>query len=62
MLKTDYGLLLCQNKYIKDLLGKATMQFARSSNTPMISGLKLIAYGNDCVTDAQMYKSIVGGL
>ena len=38
------------------------MQFVRSCNTPMTSGLKLTAYGSDMAYDAQLYRSIVGGL
>ncbi|RVW56384.1 Retrovirus-related Pol polyprotein from transposon RE1 [Vitis vinifera] len=44
---TTEGLHLSQTKYIKDLLCKAKMQFAKSSSTPMTSGLKLSAYGSD---------------
>ena len=38
------------------------MQFARSCNTPMTSGLKLTAFGSDSVSDTQLYRSIVGAL
>ncbi|KAL6346756.1 hypothetical protein AAG906_002872 [Vitis piasezkii] len=46
---TTEGLHLSQTKYLKDLLCKAKMQFAKSSNTPMTSGLKLSVYGSDPV-------------
>ncbi|WKA03793.1 hypothetical protein VitviT2T_021882 [Vitis vinifera] len=49
-----------QTKYIKDLLCKAKMQFAKSSSTPMTSRLKL--YGSDPVENGQLYRSIVGAL
>ncbi|RVW64088.1 Protease Do-like 1, chloroplastic [Vitis vinifera] len=38
------------------------MQFAKSSTTPMTSGLKLSAYGSDPVENGQLYRSIVGAL
>ena len=49
-----------QTKYIKDLLCKAKMQFAKSSSTPMTSRLKL--YGSDPVENGQLHRSIVGAL
>ena len=62
VIKTYSGLLLCQTKYIKELLCKANMQFARSSSTPMNNSLQLTAYGSDTMFDAQLYRCIVGGL
>ena len=59
---TTEGLHLSQTKYIKDLLCKAKMQFAKSSTTLMTSGLKLSVYGSDPVENGQLYRSIVGAL
>ncbi|RVW65795.1 Retrovirus-related Pol polyprotein from transposon RE1 [Vitis vinifera] len=59
---TTEGLHLSQTKYIKDLLCKAKMQFAKSSSTLMTSGLKLSAYGSDPIENGQLYKSTVGAL
>ena len=59
---TTEGLHLSKTKYIKDLLCKAKMKFAKSSGTPMTSGLKLSAYGSDPVENGQLYRSIVGAL
>ena len=59
---TKEGLHLSQTKYIKDLLCKAKMQNAKSSSTPMTSGLRLTNYGSDPVQSAQFYRSIVGAL
>ena len=59
---TYEGLHLSQTKYIKDLLCKAKMQFSKSSNTPMTSGLRLSAYGSDSMENTQLYRSAVGAL
>ena len=59
---TTEGLHLSKTKCIKDLLCKAKMKFAKSSGTPMTSGLKLSAYGSDPVENGQLYRSIVGAL
>ena len=56
------GLHLSQTKYIKDLLCRAKMQNARSINTSMTSGQKLLGYGSDLVQDVQLYRSVVGAL
>ncbi|KAM6582045.1 hypothetical protein CsatB_009047 [Cannabis sativa] len=60
--KTDNGLHLCQTKYIQDLLNRTKMQGAKSSNTPMTSGLKLSHFGSDHVLDSTLYRSVVGAL
>ena len=62
MRHTTEGLHLSKTKCIKDLLCKAKMKFAKSSGTPMTSGLKLSAYGSDPVENGQLYRSIVGAL
>ena len=59
---TDQGFCLSQTKYIKDLLTKAKMHDAKSCSTPMTSGLKLTSFGSDPVSDAQLYRSVVGAL
>ncbi|XP_020982487.1 uncharacterized mitochondrial protein AtMg00810-like [Arachis duranensis] len=41
----DNDMLLCQTKYIKDLLTKAGTRDAKAIPTPMVSSLKLSAYG-----------------
>ncbi|XP_060969494.1 uncharacterized mitochondrial protein AtMg00810-like [Cannabis sativa] len=56
---TSGGLHLSQAKCIRDLLHKAKMDEAKPSNTPMVSGLKLSAYGSSLVDNPHMYKSIV---
>lgn len=56
------GLFMNQGKYIRKLLSKPKMQYARSCSTPMTSGTKLSGHRGDQVLDAQLYRSIVGGL
>lgn len=61
--KTPTGsLLLSQAKYIRELLSKADMLDANPIATPMISNLKLSRFGTDSLSDAHLYRSIVGGL
>ncbi|KAH9682999.1 retrovirus-related pol polyprotein from transposon RE1 [Citrus sinensis] len=38
---TDHGMHLSQTKYIKDLLGRASMQDCKGTDTPFSTGLKL---------------------
>ncbi|KAK6115293.1 hypothetical protein DH2020_007562 [Rehmannia glutinosa] len=59
---TSTGLHLSQTKYIKELLCKTKMQFAKAAKAHMTSGLKLTAFGGGSVTDAQLYHSTVGAL
>ncbi|XP_025702988.1 secreted RxLR effector protein 161-like [Arachis hypogaea] len=58
----DSDILLCQIKYIKDLLTKAEMRDAKAVPTPMVSNLKLSAHGEDVHHNPVLYRSIVGGL
>ncbi|XP_015966153.1 uncharacterized mitochondrial protein AtMg00810-like [Arachis duranensis] len=58
----DNDILLCQTKYIKDLLTKARMCDANAVPTPMVSNLKLSAHGEDLHHNPTLYRSIVGGL
>ena len=47
----DGSLLLCQTKYIRDLLVKAGMTKAKGISTPLQGGLKLSKYGSDYFDD-----------
>ncbi|KAF7803069.1 Retrovirus-related Pol polyprotein from transposon TNT 1-94 [Senna tora] len=58
----DHGLVLTQTKYIKDLLSHVGLTDAKPQKTPMVSGLKLRAGGDDPFSDVQQYRSIVGAL
>ncbi|XP_025677945.1 uncharacterized mitochondrial protein AtMg00810-like [Arachis hypogaea] len=58
----DSEMLLCQTKYIQDLLSKAGMRDAKAVPTPMVSSLKLSAHGEDVHQNPALYRSIVGSL
>ena len=45
-----------------NLLCRAKMQYAKTINIPMASGLQLKAYESDTVESAQMYRSVVRAL
>jgi histone deacetylase 1/2 len=59
---SDNSLLLSQGKYIRDLLTKTNMLECKPINTPMMSSCKLSKTGSDNVTDATLYRSVVGSL
>ena len=56
------GLLLCQTKYIHDLLAKANMTDCKPTTTPMTSGLRLSKEGSEPFEHPTLYRSIVGAL
>ncbi|XP_025616553.1 uncharacterized mitochondrial protein AtMg00810-like [Arachis hypogaea] len=58
----DTDILLCQTKYIQDLLTRAGMRGAKAATTPMISSVRLSAHGKDVYHNPTLYRSIVGGL
>jgi histone deacetylase 1/2 len=58
----DGSLMLNQNKYIADLLAKASMSEATSLPTPMISSAKLSKHGGTTMSDPTLYRSVVGAL
>jgi len=59
---SDGSMHLCQSKYIRDILHKAKMLEANPQSTPMVSSLRLIKEGSSSVSDAPLYRSIVGAL
>jgi histone deacetylase 1/2 len=59
---SDGSLLLTQSKYLKDLLIKTNMLDCKPIATPMMSSCKLSKTGSDNVTDATLYRSVVGSL
>jgi histone deacetylase 1/2 len=59
---SDNSLLLSQGKYIRDLLTKTNMLECKPIATPMMSSCKLSKVGSDNVTDATLYRSVVGSL
>ena len=54
--------VLCQSKYITDLLHKACMHFAKPMPTLMVSNLKLSTYNSSHFLKPSLYITIVGGL
>ncbi|KAK2454628.1 putative mitochondrial protein [Trifolium repens] len=58
----DGSLLLTQSKYIRDLLTKTNMTDCNPINTPMMSSCKLSKTGSANMTDATLYRSVVGSL
>lgn len=59
---TSEGMPLSQGKYVIDLLQKAKMWNCKGSATPMVSGLKLSAFGGKPVENVHLYRSVVGAL
>jgi histone deacetylase 1/2 len=58
----DGSLLLTQSKYIRDLLSRTNMVDCNPINTPMMSSCKLSKTGSDNMSDATLYRSVVGSL
>lgn len=56
------ALLLTQSKYIHDLLCKADMENSNSIGSPMVSSCRRSKFGTDSMSDATLYRSIVGAL
>jgi len=56
------GLLLSQQRYIRDLLSKTNMTEAKPVSSPMASSSTLSAYTGDTMEDPTLYRSVVGSL
>ncbi|XP_016185289.1 uncharacterized protein LOC107626911 [Arachis ipaensis] len=56
------GLLLSQEKYVNDLLGKAGMIGCKPCRTPLPSSLKISQFGGDKFDEPELYRSLVGSL
>jgi hypothetical protein len=56
------GLLLSQQRYIRDLLSKTNMTEAKPVSSPMASSSTLFAYIGDPMEDPTLYRSVVGSL
>jgi len=56
------GLLLSQQRYIRDLLSKTNMTEAKPVSSPMSSSAALSAYTGDPMEDPSLYRSTVGSL
>ncbi|XP_072089263.1 uncharacterized mitochondrial protein AtMg00810-like [Arachis hypogaea] len=56
------GLILTQQKYIKELMKKVNMVGYTSCHTPLPSTVKLSACGGAKFHDSALYRSIIGSL
>ncbi|XP_015950729.2 uncharacterized mitochondrial protein AtMg00810-like [Arachis duranensis] len=56
------GLLLSQEKYDNDLLGKAGMTGYKPCKTPLPSSLKISQFGGDMFDEPALYRLVVGSL
>lgn len=60
--RSSDGISLCQRKYALDLLSSTGMTRCKPSSVPMIPNLKLYKTDGELLTDAGMYRRIVGRL
>lgn len=60
--RSSDGISLCQRKYALDLLSCTGMTGCKPSSVPMIPNLKLYKTDGELLTDAGMYRRIVGRL
>ncbi|XP_016185165.1 uncharacterized protein LOC107626777 [Arachis ipaensis] len=56
------GLLLSQEKYVTNLLGKVCMTGCKPCKTPLPSSLKISQFGGDRFDEPALYHSVVGSL
>ncbi|XP_068649219.1 uncharacterized mitochondrial protein AtMg00810-like [Aristolochia californica] len=59
---TQERILLCQQKYAKDLLKKFRMLECKLNSTPMEPNAKMCAHEGKFFEDATMYRQLVGSL
>lgn len=60
--RTQEEILLCQQKYSKDLLKKFGMLKCKPISTPMEPNAKMCAHEGKDLEDATMYRQLVGSL
>ncbi|XP_016195685.1 uncharacterized protein LOC107636706 [Arachis ipaensis] len=56
------GLILSQEKYVKDLLKKADMENCKPCHTPLPSSVKFSYFGGFSFNNHRLYWSVVGSL
>ncbi|KAF5471442.1 hypothetical protein F2P56_008232 [Juglans regia] len=56
------GILICQRKYISDLLKKTGMSEANSVSSPMSASIKLSKFDSPSFDDITLFRSVVGSL
>jgi hypothetical protein len=59
---THEGFFLSQEKYIQDLLDRASLTNHRTAETPMELNVHLVATGGESLEDPTRYRHIVGSL
>ncbi|KAL3642739.1 hypothetical protein CASFOL_013554 [Castilleja foliolosa] len=62
MIPTENGYFLNQQKYIEGLLEKVGMKGAKGLSSPMVTSPPLSKFKGNPVTDATLYRSMVGAL
>uniref|UniRef100_A0A2N9GZ91 Reverse transcriptase Ty1/copia-type domain-containing protein n=1 Tax=Fagus sylvatica TaxID=28930 RepID=A0A2N9GZ91_FAGSY len=62
VIPTTNGVLLSQQRYIKDILARTKMLEAKPVNTPMASSTSLSAYEGEPFPDHTLFRSTVGAL
>ena len=58
----EKGILICQTKYIKEMLKKFKMEDCKPILSPMVTGCKLSIDDSSKDVDQRFYKSIIGSL
>ena len=62
VIPTTNGVLLSQQRYIKDILTRTKMLEAKPVTTPMASSISLSAYEGEPFSDHTLFRSTVGAL
>ena len=62
VIPTTNGVLLSQQRYIKDILTRTKMLEAKPVNTPMASSTSLSAYEGEPFPNHTLFRSTVGAL
>jgi hypothetical protein len=62
VIPTAHGVLLSQQRYIKDILSRTKMIDAKPMSTPMASSTNLSAYEEETFSDHTLFRSTVGAL
>ena len=60
--QTKNGIIVSQNKYIKDMPKKFQMEDNKPMSTPMVTGCKLSLEDDSPKVDQTMYRSMIGSL
>jgi len=58
----EKGIIICQSKYVKEMLKKFQMEYYKPMSTPMVMGCKLSLDDDSPKVDQTMYRSMIGSL